>query len=95
MDSKLVSLINRRQRQIMVHSYIYYHADTNLIEDHVYDAWSKELAELIVNHPQEFKESAYYQSFKNYDGSTGMDLPYRSPEIVKVANMLLNYKHEQ
>lgn len=75
MNQDTPSLINRRQRQILVHSCLYYQFNENLIQDHVYDAWSKELAELIQSHKEEFKRSVYYAAFKDYDGCSGFDLP--------------------
>ena len=63
-----LELINRRERQILVHSCLYYQFNENLIQDHVYDAWSKELAELIQNHKEEFKRSVHYTTFKDYEG---------------------------
>ena len=71
MEADILSKINRRQRQILVHSCPYYQFNENLIQDHVYDAWSKELAELIQSHKEEFKRSVYYIAFKDYDGCSG------------------------
>ena len=83
-------LINRRERQILVHSCLYYQFNENLIQDHVYDAWSKELVELIQTHKEEFKRSVYYTAFKDYDGCSGFDLPFSDPRIVGVAESLLH-----
>ena len=85
-----LELINRRQRQILVHSCLYYQFNENLIQDHVYDAWSKELAELIQSNKEEFKESVHYTSFKDYDGCSGFDLPFSDPRVVGVAESLLH-----
>ena len=88
-----LKLINRRQRQILVHSCLYYQFNENLIQDHVYDTWSKELAELIQDYPKEFKGSVYYSAFKGYDGCSGFDLPFSDPRIVGVAESLLHNRH--
>ena len=93
MDTDILSKINRRQRQILVHSCLYYQFNENLIQDHVYDAWSKELAELIQNHKEEFKRSVHHTSFKDYDGCSGFDLPFSDPMIVGVAESLLHNRH--
>jgi len=87
-----LELINRRERQILVHSCLYYQFNENLIQDHVYDAWSKELAELIQTHKEEFKRSVYYIAFKDYDGCSGFDLPFSDPRVVGVAEGLLRNK---
>lgn len=76
----------------MVHSYIYYEFNSNLISDHTYDKWCKELAQLLKDYPDEAKESAYAFAFRDFDGSTGFDLPYRSPEIVFTAHRLMDYE---
>lgn len=90
MNQEILELINRRERQILVHSCLYYQFNENLIQDHVYDAWSKELAELIRDYPREFEHSVYYTAFKDYDGCSGFDLPFSDPRIVGVAESLLH-----
>jgi len=92
MSQETLSLINRRQRQILVHSCLYYQFNENLIQDHVYDAWSKELAELIHDYPDEFRESAYSTVFRDYDGCSGFDLPFSDPRILGVVEGLLRNK---
>ena len=93
MDANILSKINRRQRQILVHSCLYYQFNENLIQDHVYDAWSKELAELIQGNKDKFRGSVYYTAFKGYDGCSGFDLPFSDPRVVGVAESLLHNRH--
>ena len=81
--------MNRRQRQILVHSFLYYQLNANIIDDHLYDLWSKELAKFMKENPEVAKKSAYYEDFKNFDGSSGYDLPYGNPEIQNVGYRLL------
>lgn len=88
-DENILSFINRRERQILLHSYMYYDLDKPVIEDNVFDKWSYELFELMKTHEAEFKKSAFYSEFKHFDGSTGMDLPYRQPFTMKQADILL------
>lgn len=87
---EVLELFNRRQRQILVHSFLYYEQDKSVIEDHLYDSWCTELADLIQSNYEEFKRSQYYEAFIGFDGSSGFDLPYRSPDIVTAAHRLLN-----
>ncbi len=94
MDETVIELINRRRRQILVHSAIYYQFNDNLITDHTYDHWSKELAELQVNYPKESKTAPFYEEFKTFDGSTGFDLPKNEWAINK-AMQLLRHRHEK
>ena len=42
----VAELLNRRRRQILVHSIIYYKMDDNLISDSAWSAWATELEEL-------------------------------------------------
>lgn len=95
MDEDVLELITRRQRQLLVHSYLYYELNTNMISDSLYDEWSRELAELVKGNPKEFKKSENYYGFKDFDGSTGMDLPYREPKVEAIALGLLSYKERE
>ena len=93
-EDELLAFMNRRQRQVMVHSCLYYRLDANIITDHQFDAIAHELAQLIVDHPETFKRSVYYEAFIDFDGSTGMDLPTYLPHVVSKALHLLNYHNE-
>lgn len=90
-----LELINRRQRQILVHSFLYYQLNTNIISDHTFDDWSKELADLMNEHPDIAKQSLCYKEFKTFDGSSGYDLPYHSPEVQNTGYRLLKYHNEK
>jgi len=83
--------INRRERQLLVHSFLYYQLNENIISDHTFDKWSKELAQAIIDHPETFKQSVYAEGFKNFDGSSGYDLPFHLPEIQNAGYRLLKF----
>jgi len=87
--------INRRERQLLVHSFLYYQLNENIISDHIFDLWSKELAKAIIDHPETFKQSVYAEGFKNFDGSSGYDLPFHLPEIQNAGYRLLKYHNEK
>ena len=89
LDREVLELINRRQRQILVHSNLYYRRNVNLITDAQYDRWSHQLYDLIQDHPKEFRKSAWYEAFRTFDGNTGMGLPYTDPWVEGTANHLL------
>ena len=57
-DERILELINRRERQVLIHANLYYRQNTNIISDFTYDKWSHELVELIQEHPNEFRKSA-------------------------------------
>lgn len=88
-NKDILAKINQRQRQILVHSNLYYRQDTNIVSDSTYDRWSHELFDLIKAHPAEFKKSAWYSAFITFDGNTGMGLPYTDPWVEATANHLL------
>lgn len=89
LDRTVLELINRRQRQILVHSNLYYRQNVNLITDAQYDRWSHQLYDLIQAHPNEFRKSAWYGAFRTFDGNTGMGLPYTDPWVEGTAQHLL------
>lgn len=45
---EILALINRRRRQILVHSFLYYRMNTSIIPDSTYDEWARDLAELQI-----------------------------------------------
>lgn len=88
-NKSVLELINRRQRQMLVHSYLYYERDESLISDYDFDTWAFELVALRQKYPREFNQSDYKHEFRTFDGSTGFDLPYRMPNIAAVGNHLI------
>ena len=88
-DEQILELINRRERQVLVHSNLYYRQNTNIISDYTFDKLSHELAELIQAHPNEFRKSEWYAAFRDFDGNTGMDLPIADYWVESTASHLL------
>lgn len=84
------SLILRRRLQLLVHSYIYYDLNQNLVSDDTWSSWARELVELQEKYPNIARRVDYHEGFIGFDGSTGFDLPYRQPEIMNKANWLVN-----
>lgn len=74
-QEQLKSLIERRQRQILVHSIIYYKYDQNIISDYTWSKWARELYDMQKANPEIAKETALYDIFKDFDYSTGSNLP--------------------
>ena len=90
-----VELIGRRRRQILVHSAIYYRLNDNIIPDHLYDRWSKELAELQQQYPEAARLAPYADAYADFDGSTGYHLPTGDPAILSKAYQLLAYHRKE
>lgn len=82
-------LINRRRRQILVHSIIYYRYNNSLISDAQWSKWAMELDELQKAYPDIASKQPYDDEFKNFDPSSGYDLPLNDAWGVSVARLLL------
>jgi len=81
--------INHRERQVMVHAYLYYKLNKNLLEDDEYDKFSFDLDRLIKKYPEDFKKSVFYNDFKEFNPSSGYYLNYDQPWIRDKAFWLL------
>lgn len=76
---------------MLIHSYIYYELDTNIVSDMKWMQWARELVELQKKHPDESKKVKWYELFKDFDGSTGFHLAKAIDEAgVGKANFLLS-----
>lgn len=87
--------IQQRRYQMLVHSYLYYQLNNSIVSDSDFDRWAKELVELTENHPEEARKTRYHEEFKNFDGSSGFDLPYNIPKIQDIGNRLLRRKSNE
>lgn len=71
-----------------VHSVIYYHLHTTIIDDGIFDKWAVELAVLQKDWPQ-FKHKGYKPSlFVDWTGDTGMHLPV-TDDMLELAEWLV------
>lgn len=84
-------LITRRRRQILVHSCIYYRFGTSVISDDKFDKLAYELVELQEKNPEISKSAPFYDDFKDFEGSTGFNLPTGEPWVVDKAYRLIDY----
>lgn len=85
--------IKQRRRQMLVHSYIYYELDQNIVSDHQWSEWAKELAQLQKDYPKESAEVEEYEQFKDWDGSSGAFLKF-GENIKTVAKILLDNQNK-
>lgn len=79
-DEEIRALIKRRRLQMIYHSYIYYHLDTNVVSDDLWQAWADQLTQLQKDHPECCNIDTYDYEFKDWDGTTGMHLPHSGIE---------------
>lgn len=83
------------QRYIIVHSYIYYELNNNVIPDKEYDRRAKNLVKIKDKYPELWKTSEYYKQFgDDYNGATGFtlyhDLDEHQQEIIRsIATLVL------
>lgn len=88
-NKSIMDLINKRRRQILVHSIIYYQYNDNLISDAKWSEWAKELYDLQIQYPDIADICVMAKEFKNFDPSTGFDLPLDDPWGNKIARRLM------
>lgn len=88
-DDELIALINRRRRQILVHSVIYYKLGDNIISDHQWQDWANELDALQKAFPDIANKCVYADAFKKFDPCSGFNLPLDDPWAVNKARQLL------
>lgn len=86
-NDELLELIERRRRQLHVHSVAYYHLDENFIDDEKIDFWSKELFNIYLTFPAMAKVGDKADLFRDWTGETGMHLP-ATDDTLRVINSL-------
>lgn len=91
---KIAELINRRRRQVLIHSVIYYKMDTNLISDAIWSKWALELEELQKKYPDIAEKLPYADAFRDFDHSTGSNLPLDDPWANSKARWLIKIEKE-
>ena len=89
---EIAELINRRRRQVLVHSVIYYNLDDNIVSDSQWSLWAKELAELQDKYPNIAKSCWMADEFEGFEGSSGYDLPLDDPWANAKARYLLKLR---
>lgn len=94
-SAQIKELIERRRRQVLVHSVIYYKLNENLITDSQWSAWALELEELQNTYPQIAAECCFADEFEGFEHSSGMDLPLENPWAVTTAAYLVRISREK
>lgn len=86
-------LIERRRKQLLVHSIIYYKLDDSLIPDSKWAEWAIELEELTKKYPEIAEKAWLNEEFQEFDHSTGYNLPLETPWAVAKALWLVQMAH--
>lgn len=82
--------IKQRRLQMIVHSAIYYILNDNIISDAQWSQWANELKVLQENYPETAAEVEYAEYFKDWDASTGFNLPINEDWVLNKARQLLH-----
>lgn len=90
-DYRVACKIQQRRLQILIHSYIYYKLDDNIVDDSKWSSWGRELCIMQKSFPEIANKVMYADQFTDFDGSTGMNFTY-DMWIKNKASMLLQYK---
>jgi len=92
-DEQAFELINRREMQMLVHSYIYYKLNDSMWTDKEFDGRARELARLLIKYPKIANQMVWNTHFIGWDGTTGFNLPFEHPDVIRVSeNMYRNWK---
>lgn len=73
MEQSILERIVMLRRQVLLHSYIYYSLDENVIADHEFDRRGRELFDLQKEHG--WNVNFYDSIFKHWQGQSGFWLP--------------------
>ena len=88
-NEQIAELITRRRRQSLVHSVIYYELNRNLVIDAPGSRWSRDLDRLQRKYPEIAAKCPFADAFKEFDFSSGFNLPLRDPWAVRTAQYLV------
>lgn len=94
-NEQIAELINRRRRQVLVHSVIYYKMSENIISDAKWAEWALELENLQRDYPDIAEKCPYAKEFRGFDHSTGMNLPLHDSWAVNKAFQLINLRDKK
>lgn len=94
-NQTITEKIQQRRYQMLVHSFLYYELGESVVSDYHFDMWAQELVVLQESYPHQSSQAPYHDEFKDFDGSSGFDLPYDRPEIQERAYRLLESHRER
>lgn len=69
----IIEFVSHLQREVIVHSIIYYNLNKNVISDYKYDILAKKLV-FFQKKCEDIEKTKYYYATKGFDGNTGCDL---------------------
>lgn len=87
-ELEIAQLIQKRRLQILVHSYLYYEENMNIITDHTWNKWAVELVNLQKKYPEIAEKVIYSEQFMDWDGSSGAFFTYDDSTIYRASILL-------
>ena len=91
-ELKIAEKIQQRRLQMIVHSAIYYVFNDNIVSDSKWSQWGRELKDLQEKYPDIASKVIFAEAFKDWDASTGFNLPIHDNWVTKRAIQLINSK---
>ena len=88
-ELKIAEKIQQRRLQMIVHSAIYYIFNDNIVSDSDWSRWGVELVELQKKHPDISNKVEFAEAFKDWDASTGFNLPIHEDWVTEKAMQLI------
>jgi len=82
----IVEKIRQRRAQMLVHSYIYYEKDDNIVDDFKWQQWADELVVLQKENPGDI--GYYDKEFKGWTGAGGSHLPLKDTRVMNKAETI-------
>lgn len=92
MKKEVASKIKQRRLQMLIHSAVYYIFNDNIVSDNQWSKWALELKELQEKYPEIAEQVEYAEDFKDWDASTGFNLPIEDDWVLNKAQQLINLK---
>ena len=89
---EIAELINRRRRQVLVHSIIYYRMNESIVSDSQWAEWALELENLQRDYQDIAYECVFADDFEGFEHSSGYNLPLDNPWGVRKARLLLDWR---
>lgn len=87
-DLRIAQSIQNLRLKILVHSYIYYDKDMNIVPGHAWNRWAQELVILQNAYPHIAEQIIYHDQFKDWDGASGAFFKFDDATIARANNLL-------
>lgn len=88
-ELKIAEKIQQRRLQMIIHSAIYYVFNDNIVSDSKWSQWGLELKDLQDTYPDISSKVRFAEAFKDWDASTGFNLPIHDDWVTEKAIQLM------